>query len=228
MRLENSGDVLEFLNLTKELPFSSKHVREVSRISGGFTNYVFRIVLNDSSSCILKHFKSYLVAKKEISMPINRYFIEKMALNVIGEDERLQSERFRLRTPKLIYSNDNEHVLVMEDCGVDSVSLTDYLKLNNQQIGDDIGEKKQVLCDLANEIRSFMARVQELIRPDNYYEPFHNTSQWERDKCSLINECFQLAAKFHVESDLEKLMDRDHELKRPNIDKSFFVHGDFW
>ena len=101
---------LNFEKFTNK-PFQSKLI-DVKKLSGGLVNHVYRLVFENNSTAVLKYFPKFLAFDNTVEMSQNRYFIEKTALELIGNNEHLQNTL--VRVPKLLYSSDKHFTIIME------------------------------------------------------------------------------------------------------------------
>ena len=216
--------VILFINTTKECPFSSK-VKSLKTLSGGLVNYVYRLTLQDESTVILKYFPAYLAVDKSIEMNQNRYFVEKEALKLLGDHELLANNHFRI--PKLIYFDDQEYLLAMQDAGVETKTLFDYLKLQNCT---DVSQSEEMIDFLAKELFNFSVFLKNSgITPTTHQEPFKNEALWIKLRSYLIPLYSSEATRFNLENELKIFIEKANELlKCPSDGVGILVFGDLW
>jgi hypothetical protein len=216
--------VILYINTKKEWPFLSK-VKSLKTLSGGMVNYVYRLTHEDESTYIIKYFPAYLAVDKSIEMSQNRYFVEKEALKLLGDHELLANNRFRI--PKLIYFDDQEYLLVMQDAGVESKTLFDYLKLQNYT---NVSQSEEMIDFLARELFNFFVFLKNSgITPTTHQEPFKNEALWIKLRSYLIPLYSSEATRFNLENELKFYIEKANELlKSPSNGDGILVYGDLW
>lgn len=99
-----------------ERRYPSRSVKYIVKLSGGYVNHVYRVVFNNLSTLILKHFSTELSSNSFVPIGQERYFVEKKALNLFSH------------TPRLYYADDSLYTLEMEDIGESVMSFLDLLR----------------------------------------------------------------------------------------------------
>ena len=130
-------------------------VQSCTKLTGGICNYVYRLHFNDRT-VVLKQFPSTLASNIDYPFSQDRYFVEKEALTKFS---KLNSGN--VKVPRLIFCQDEEFVLVMEDAGENIVSLMDYFKVCNSRLTwNDLPESiVQFLKTLHNVDRSSCSSI---------------------------------------------------------------------
>ena len=112
--MEDIESVKTYIDSQNDWIFKAK-LQEVVKLSGGVSNYVYRIIFQDNTTAVLKYFPNFLAFDRTVQMSQNRYFVEKEVLKILGNHEELQNSR--LRVPKLLYFDDSKYIIIMEDAG---------------------------------------------------------------------------------------------------------------
>ncbi|KAG7099764.1 hypothetical protein E1B28_001577 [Marasmius oreades] len=121
--LAKLSDLREYLEST---PFGAE---EIATLSGGNANFAFRIKLRTAydgrSTMVVKHAKPY-VAKllDKIPFDLERQRFEVEALKHV---HALNPPESLVTVPRVYHFDEKESVIIMEDCGVDSVTLKQFL-----------------------------------------------------------------------------------------------------
>jgi 5-methylthioribose kinase len=123
---------------TKGINFS------LEQINGGMVNFVFRIKIEADpiNSFVVKHYQPYLSSTPEVPLSCERYFVEKAAL----QEMTRSASRESFHIPKLVEWNDENHILLLEDCGHDLKSLFDFMR--SPSIKDNTFSEAQSHLDL--------------------------------------------------------------------------------
>ncbi|PFH50964.1 hypothetical protein AMATHDRAFT_60170 [Amanita thiersii Skay4041] len=129
----------------KGTPFSSSG--EIVMLSGGFTNFVYRIALDEpfrnKATVVVKHAKPYVKDWVELPLGLSRQGFEVEALRRVRStipDDAL------ITVPEVYLFDEKECVIIMEDAGVDSVSLKQLMIEGRlsismaEQLGTVLGE----------------------------------------------------------------------------------------
>jgi hypothetical protein len=143
----------------------------LERINGGMVNFVFRIWIeaNPINSFVVKHYQPYLSSAPEVSLSCERYFVEKAALHEMTRSATRES----FRIPKLVEFNDENHILLLEDCGKDLKSLFDFMRspLIKDHTFREIQPHLDLIIDSVKGLFFLMQRISKSIdfKPMNYY-----------------------------------------------------------
>ena len=169
----------------------------------------------------MKYFPNHLAIDKDVKMNQKRYFVEKDALKLLGDHCFL--EKTHTRIPKLLYFDDNNFIIVMQDAGKQCKTLLKFL-LNQTP---HTAHSQKIIDILAKEIYNFSIFLSNSgINPQTHSVPFKNESAWSIFKEHLIPLYRAEAKRFNLESDLEVVL---NELTQPPKEHSgFFVFGDLW
>ncbi|KAJ3546639.1 hypothetical protein NM688_g5494 [Phlebia brevispora] len=107
-------------------PFASS---DVVSLSGGFGNYAYRLKLRDEyhgrKTLVLKHGKAYIPGATSMAFDLARQNFEQ---TVMRQVRSLLPEDSLVTVPEVHLYDENAHVIIMDDCGEDAVSLKDLLK----------------------------------------------------------------------------------------------------
>ena len=208
-------------------------VVDVEKVSGGFANFVFRLIFEDKSTLILKYYTTHLAADNSIEMSPHRYIVEKTALDLIGNETVLND--CRLSTPKVLFSDDDIRYFIMEDCGKNLVTLTDLLKLDFKlpesmaKKHEDDEEKtiNEYLELLAKEIRKVLHKLgnESSIKLDKYRHIFADEEFLKTGIESYKNYIPQIFETFDFKED--PALYKPH-IERNDNENNQFIHGDFW
>lgn len=222
--MESLESVESYINEKKDFPIKSKLV-ETKKLSGGLVNFVYRLVYENKETAILKYFPTFLASNRSIEMSQNRYFVEKAALELLGNNEELKTS---IRVPKLLYSDDNAFVLVMEDAGEHTKSLFQILQTKTDAKEVNLGE---LITKLAKELHNFSKFLSEKsgISPTSHKSQFENKSAWDIKQTYFIPLYKNEAKKYELETELQQHIDKAEEIvKPPSDDKGVLVIGDLW
>jgi len=134
-------DVHDYLSKT---PFAST---EVTPLSGGTANYVYRLWLEipyeGRDSLVLKHARPYVKDIPTLAFVVERQDYEVEALRRVGA---WVSPTSIVTVPKVHLFDRSSHVIIMDDSGVDSINLKAFMQEGKaslpmaEQIGIAIGE----------------------------------------------------------------------------------------
>ena len=101
-------------------------------LSGGYVGYVWRVELavayEGYSSVVVKHAQPHTSGNTAMPIAVERLGFEVQALALLGEVTAQLGMKSRVKLPKLLYSDLEEHVIVMEDAG-NLLSLKSFLSL---------------------------------------------------------------------------------------------------
>jgi 5-methylthioribose kinase len=131
MAVTTRGKLRKYL-ISNEIP-----VTDITPISGGSSNFVWRITNPSGQSSIIKLAEPFLVGNSAIPFPLDRQDFEARALTKIP---KLISNDETIRIPALLHFDTENHILRLEDVG--SKTLKDRYedpKLDIQKIGESIG-----------------------------------------------------------------------------------------
>jgi thiamine kinase-like enzyme len=147
-----------------------------------------------------------------------------------------------IRVPKLIYSDDEVFVLVLEDAGARVKALTKYL-----ENGPDLIEDEQLLTKIAKNIHAFVRFLQESNNKSSFSINFDNKHLENKESTKgyyeqLKNAIKYSAAIFNLEKELAPYLASYWSTVRPFDDdesdneannndemlRKVFVFGDLW
>ncbi|CAL1694015.1 unnamed protein product [Somion occarium] len=121
-------------------PFSSD---EVTKLAGGLGNYTYRIHLRTPhegrTSLVLKHAKAHLPNAEWIPFPLDRQMYEAGVLTRVKKSLPLDS---LVTVPAIHLFDDKADVIIMDDCGVDVLTLKQLMleKPPSIELARSIGE----------------------------------------------------------------------------------------
>ena len=222
--MESLESVKCYINVKNDFPIKSKLV-EIKKLSGGFVNYVYRLVFENKETAIIKSFPPFLSSNNSIELSQNRYFAEKAALEFLGNNEEL---KLSIRVPKLLYFDDNAFVLGMEDAGEHTKSLYEILQTNK-----DIENvnKEELIKKLAKKIHHFSKFLTENvdISASSHKSKFENKTAWDLIQTYFIPLFKSEAEKYELNEELAPHLAKAKEIFKPPSDgEGVFVFGDLW
>lgn len=141
-----------FLYIEKRVPFAGLHLKSATRLNGGIINYIYRLTFSDESTAVLKYYPRFIATNKQIEFSQSRYFVEKSSLEIFGENKELK-ESTNIRVPKVLYSDDRNYVLIMQDAGKELLLLSEVLREDSvpgekiELIGQEIYNFSKFLTD---------------------------------------------------------------------------------
>lgn len=73
--------VKSYIEANKEkIPFGKVQLKNVKQLSGGFSNFVYRLEFEDNTTSIFKHFTSYFPIDHSLKLSTSLYFVEKVKI----------------------------------------------------------------------------------------------------------------------------------------------------
>ncbi|KAI9150742.1 4-hydroxytryptamine kinase [Paramyrothecium foliicola] len=117
----------------------SKNIKvvDVTTISGGTSNYIWRITGSQGQTRILKHAEPHLSANTSIPFPLERMNFEAQALAVVPH---IMAQAGVIRCPKVILHDRENHVLILEDVGQKTLKdIYQDPRLSIEFVGKSIG-----------------------------------------------------------------------------------------
>ena len=213
-----------YINAKENFPIKSKLV-EIKKLSGGLVNYLYRLVFENKETAILKNFPTFFSSNKSIEFSQNRYFVEKAALELLGNNEELKNS---IRVPKLLYYDDNAFVLVMEDAGEHAKSLFQILQANKDL---ENVNKENLIKKLANKIHIFSRFLTEKsgVSAKTHKNFFANNYAKDLTKTHFMPLLKSVSKKFELEKELQHHIDKSEKLMElPIDDNAVLVNGDLW
>ena len=186
-------------------------------------NYVYRLIFEDKTSAVLKYFPNFLSVNRAVQMSQKRYFVEKEALKLIGDHEELLNSH--IKVPKLLYFDDSNYVLIMEDGGHHTKTLLECLKADKPLVS------KEIIDLLAKEIFQFLKflKIKSGISLSTHKDPFLNKSSWTSLRSYLIPLCLSEAKRYNLENELKIHLDKVNEfIYQPSKEEGSLVFGGFW
>lgn len=238
--METLESVREFFEANKTKPaFAGKSLKDVSSLSGGLINYVYRLEFDDGSTAVAKYYPRFLSSDKTVEMSQERYFVEKTALTLFHDQPWLRSTpTSRIRTPKVLFYDDAQFVLVMEDAGANSRTLLEHLK-NNSDSG--LISDAATLAHIAKDVSAFSKWLSSDacdIKWETHSNALENRPAQQIISGYVRRFCIQQSKRLGLESELEvylKSLDkafRPFELrdaaKLGEHEKRVFALGDLW
>jgi thiamine kinase-like enzyme len=228
--MSSSELVKEYIHSKEDFPIKSK-LLDVNVLSGGMVNHVYRLTFEDNTMIVLKYYPDHLASNSQVKWSQKRYFVEKEALRLLATNEYLINHTI-IRVPKLIYHDDQGHILVMEYAGRNSISLFEFLKLNN--VSGDLSSKRDETIDIiAHELFKFSDFLSNKtdIKHKTHDDPFLNEAT-----CEILDNWMRKTYKlksiaFEIEKEIEPFIRQSEELeikRKENPDDDVFVFGDLW
>ena len=228
--MASSELVREYFDTKDDFPIKSKII-DIKGLSGGMVNHVFRITFEDNYTVVLKYYPDYVAANREVKMSQKRYFVEKEALRLLSTNEYLLNQTI-IRVPKLIFHDDDAHILIMEDAGVKSISLFEFLKLTD--VSNDLSSKRnEIIEKIAHELFKFSDFLsnKSQISHSTHDDPFLNEATREILNNWMQNSFRSQSKEFNIEKELEPFIRQTEELEKKrqqNPGDDVFVYGDLW
>jgi RNA polymerase II subunit A-like phosphatase len=239
---ETQLDLSSIPDLTRwlaDIPFA---VNKVDALSGGYTNFVFRLHLKTpykgKSTLALKHSKSFIVENGErVPLCIERQRNEVNALRIARS--WVASDAF-VTVPEVHHFDDNEHAVIMDDCGVNAVTLKQYcIDFDGSNQAARTIEVERVCSELGKFIHAFHTRSRgdsNALESLGTYEPAKRIFGWalyERLVSTLqLSEPLELLGTEPLdvsESDIATITDIEKEVSEAILGAhGTLVHGDFW
>ena len=213
-----------YINAKENFPIKSKLV-ETKKLSGGLVNFVYRLVFENKETAILKNFPTFFSSNKSIEFSQNRYFVEKAALELLGNNEELKNS---IRVPKLLYYDDEAYILVMEDAGEHTKSLFQILQANKDL---ENVNKENLIKKLANKIHIFSRFLTEKsgVSAKTHKNFFANNYAKDLTKTHFMPLLKSVSKKFELEKELQHHIDKSEKLMElPIDDNAVLVNGDLW
>ena len=160
--LTTEDGILFYLQSGKYGP--ATNATKAERLMEGAAGFVYRVHLKDSEwpTVIVKHAEAYAARAQHWKLDTNRMFYEYEGMKYLSKPE-MQSDKF-LRTPQLLFYDDKDHVLIMEDAGR-RPSLKGWLKA---------GANKQTTIAIGEALGRFLANV-------------HNSTVGNEDVLKMFN-----------------------------------------
>ena len=154
-------------------------------------------------------------------MSQSRYFVEKEALKLLGDHVLLS--QIHVRIPKLLYFDDENYIIVMQDAGVRTKTLFEYLKIQNTGTEETIDFLAEELFNFSNFLKN------SCISPAANMIPFENETLWNKLRSYLIPLYSNEAKRFNLEQELDVHIEKANRLlQRPAQNEGVFVYGDLW
>lgn len=215
--METVEEVRKFVEANKDKePFKNRTLNQVTILSGGLVNYVFRLEFDDRTSVIVKYYPRFLSSDKTVEMSQSRYFVEKTALTLLNDQPWTRDNPNSLvRTPKVLLTDDDSFVLVMQDAGKNTKTLLEHLKNNEALIKDET-----LISQIARDIFDF-----------SNYLSFKSGISWETHSNILENRsalqiiggyvcrfCEEQSKRLNLQTELEPYL--------KNLRKSFCAFQD--
>jgi hypothetical protein len=168
--------------------------------------------------------------KNEI--PQDRYFVEKSALLILGDDKCFSD--CRVRTPKIYSFDDDQFVLVMEDCGQQAITLDEFL-LNSYKLPDSIkvDDEKAYVDDIVDlfsvEFSKFLKKLafESKIQYSTHKDDFKMAEMISKFKELFKPILSSRSKEMNLESELEYFIENNTRIEEPD-ENSHFCNGDCW
>lgn len=203
------------------LPFTSRLISS-KLLSGGLVNFVHRLSFEDGSTAVLKSYPPFIAFYRTISLSQNRYFVEKKALESLNSQSWLnKSPDSIIRTPKILFSDDQSYVLIMEDAGENCDTLFNLLT-SEAQLEDKFIEL------IPKEIKFFVNFLNKEIglTPDGN-EIFVRV--WQIVETYFTQLWSKMTKELELEKEMELYLEKSKEIfKYKNSTDGVFVMGDLW
>lgn len=218
--LETIEDVSSYIK--KTVPFKGLDLKSVNRLNGGIINYIYRLTFSDESTAVLKYYPAFIATNKQIPFSQSRYFVEKSALEIFGQNKDL-NETTNIRVPKVLFSDDDNYVIIMQDAGKELLLLSEVLKMDN------ISDEK--LDSIAQEIYNFSKFLTEKsnVTPTSHKDVFENPAVWDVSAKFGTMTFMTNAKKFNVEDKLQSFLPKLAKILEKSTEKNdVLTFGDLW
>ena len=226
--MNTSGyETIELVNayFSTNKPLLDRKLVDCQKLSGGLCNYVYRLYLDDSTTAVFKYFPRFISSDRSIEFSQERYFAEKASLALLSENQYML-EHTSVRIPKLIFSDDSQYILIMQDAGEHLISLFDLLKKNETNL---IDEKK--LHSVGKEIHKFLKFLSDKsnITPQTHADTFENNAVLEATIKYGTFISHDQADKHNLRAELDSFLKYLPNLLEKSSDPSdVFRFGDLW
>ncbi|KAJ3570625.1 hypothetical protein NP233_g4283 [Leucocoprinus birnbaumii] len=206
----------------------------VEALSGGTGNFAFRLYLHQPhegvNTLVLKHSRPYIKNLKSIAFDIKRQSFEVEALRRVREWS--PADAF-VTVPTVYLYDDAEHVVIMSDCGANSVTLKEFMQQG--RCSPDVAHR------IGKEVGDFLGRLHLWGKENKEVHEFFDANEQAKQLSSWVFYGRLLAT---FDDKLEKLQDpevKPSETERSALEKiaeesgdamrkatGTFVMGDFW
>ncbi|RMZ95298.1 hypothetical protein BpHYR1_021778 [Brachionus plicatilis] len=219
--METAEAVEKYFQTNKNLPFKSRLV-SANLLTGGLVNFVHRLRFEDGSTAVLKSYPPFIAFYRTISLSQNRYFVEKTALEALSSQPWLnKNPNSIIRTPKVLFSDDESFVLIMEDAGDKCETLFNLLA-SDVQLDDNFIEL------IPKEVKIFV----NYLSKESGLTP--NGNQIFVKVWQIVEEYFSqlwsnMTQKLQLEKEMELYLEKSKEIfKYKDSMNGVFVMGDLW
>ncbi|KAF0696331.1 Aste57867_12890 [Aphanomyces stellatus] len=151
-------DVRAYIQETEWASKPTAAVQDLTLLSGGMVNYVWRVTFADASSVILKHFPPALRLNPNFAFPQERCQLEHIALAAVATQFATTVSAWC--APKPLYFDDAQYVILQQD--MPGVPLYDLFKADL----DHATPSTDDLAWIAEALLAFLRDVQSLAVPD--------------------------------------------------------------
>lgn len=112
-------------------------VMDIAPITGGTSNYIWRIKHPNGQTSIFKHAEPHLSANKSFPFPLDRMNFEAQALEVVPRITSCDG----VKCPKIIHHDEENHVLILEDVGQNTLKdIYEDPRLSIKFVGEKVGQ----------------------------------------------------------------------------------------
>ncbi|KAL0480464.1 beta-1,4-mannosyltransferase [Acrasis kona] len=169
MTLVDSAQTIQYVEaLLLKMNLNSK-VLSVQQCEGGFINYVWRVHLSQTtqfipshpsvSTIIIKSSASHLKYQPNVYFSTTRSDFEAQALSYCAElrhtDDR--QNKWKFITPVLLFSDEVNHIIIMEDVGECNTNLEEWVK--STSLLKDTNHQLNLTSSLGSEFGPFLAHI---------------------------------------------------------------------
>jgi 5-methylthioribose kinase len=227
-KMETIELVRSYIETLPKSLFQNSSLNEITSLSGGCCNYVYRLHFANNFTCILKYYplnppnadKSFVVSQ-------DRYAVEKTSLLLLEKRPWLQNaqQSSLIHVPRVYHYDDTKFALIMEDAGVNSKTLLKLLAKESDGLYDET-----FLAKIAHDIHVFSRYIslESKVTPTSH-PVFVANKAWTQVIGVLKYVWAQQAKKFDVEKAVEPYLTRANELFEAVDEKDkVWVAGDFW
>ena len=221
--METLDAVRDYMSNLKNEQFKSP-LKEVIKLNGGLANFVYRLKFEDGSTAVLKYYPAFLAFDRTLAMSQKRSIVEKEALRILGDHELLRDSR--IRVAKLLYFDNINYVIIMQDAGEHTKTLFEFVKKEAPH-----AHANEIIDLFAKELAQFSKFLREKsgITPATHKEPFANETGWSILQSYMIPVYTNEAKSFNLEKECAVHLARANAvLQEPSGDDGYFMFGDLW
>ncbi|KAH7316810.1 kinase-like domain-containing protein [Stachybotrys elegans] len=183
---------------------------DVEPVTGGSSNYIWRILNSRGETSILKHAQPHLSCNPSTPFPVDRMDFEIQALELIP---KIVAEAGGIRYPRILHKDMKNHVLIFENVG--QKTLKDLYEDPHLDVGA-----------VGKALSRWLARLHTHTTADEIKDMFNHTTAKRMYRWNY-NSLASTLAKFGYEAELgERINAKYGSLLQ--TDNSCLCHTDLW